>query len=111
MFGKRQVHNYKTDKQEYYKPFFDNIETINGTTKMFYFEVAESITAGAEQVINDDFEALHKIIYSPKIEWYDEKLSKWIEVLVDDFDMTKDTWNNTQSVQLTFNLPDKQLQV
>ncbi|MCL2596261.1 MAG: hypothetical protein FWD66_01075 [Paludibacter sp.] len=111
MFGKRQTHEYKTDKQEYYKPFFNDVQAITGTTRMFYMEAAENITAGAEQVTNDDYEALHKIIYSPLIEWYNEKLNKWIEVLVDDFDITKDTWNNTQSVEVTFNLPDKQLQV
>ncbi|MDR1544948.1 MAG: hypothetical protein LBS50_11225 [Prevotellaceae bacterium] len=110
MFGRRQSYEYKLSGQEEFKPYFDDVETAHGTTKIFTMNAKESATVGAEQVTNVEYDVISKVVLSPLIEWYNGELGKWLEIQVNDFEMAKNTGSSAQNIEITFDLPDKQIQ-
>lgn len=110
MFSKRQVFTNKTDNKKTFRPYIYNIKEAQTTTELYKFDVTEQVVVGAEQLKNEYFKPLSKIILSPQIEWYNESTSKWIRIYVADYDFDYNTAKSSQDIEITFNLPDKQLQ-
>lgn len=110
MFGKRQVFTNKTENKKTFKPYIYDIKRAQITTELYKFDVTEQVVVGVEQLKNEHFKPLSKIILSPQIEWYNESTSKWIQVYIADYDFDYNTAKSSQDIEITFSLPDKQLQ-
>lgn len=110
MFGRRQVLTNKTENKKVFYPYVTDIKEVQTTKELYRFDVSESVVVGAEQLHNEDFEPLRKIIFSPLVEWYNEKTKRWTIITVADYDFEYNTAKSCQDIEITFNLPDKQLQ-
>jgi hypothetical protein len=110
MFSFRQSIEKSTGSELLFNPYVRDQETAKGFVETAYLEATEQITVGAELLSKREYEALSRIIYSPQIEWYCERLEKWFIITIDDSDVTKDTRNETGSIEITFNLPEPQVQ-
>lgn len=110
MFGKRQVFTHKTENKKTFRPYISNILKAQTTTELYKFDVTEQVVVGAEQLKNEYFKPLSKIILSPQIEWYNENTERWIHVYIADYDFDYNTAKSSQDIEITFSLPDKQLQ-
>ena len=55
---------------------------------------------------SSDFLAISEMPFSPLIEWWSEKLSRWVRLSVSKFDGTHYTRPETKSVEISFTLPD-----
>lgn len=110
MFAGRQKFENKTENRKIFNPYFSDITNVNKTREIYDMECKESVVVGAENVSDEDFLPLRKLVYSPLIEWWDERRSKWIRLFVSDYDSAYDTRNSSHKIEITFDLPDIQLQ-
>lgn len=110
MFSFRQTVNRSIDNQLFFNPTIFDQEAANGSTKITNLDAQEKITVGASGLSEIEYECVSKLIYSPLKQWYSETLNKWIEIQLDEGETEKDTRVKSQQIELTFLLPDPQLQ-
>lgn len=110
MFSFRQEKSREINNPQTYNIYINNQETAKSTTRLVTLDGIEKITIGATHLTSKEYQAISKIIYSPQIEWFNEKLGKWLVLIIDESQNTEDTYNPTHSVEFTFELPKPQLQ-
>jgi len=110
MFSFRQTISRSIGDQQFFNPTVFNQETVNGTTQLTDISATEKVTVGADGLTDNEYECISKLIYSPQKQWYSEKLNKWIEIQLEEGEAEKDTRVKSQQIELTFVMPDPQLQ-
>lgn len=110
MFSFRQEKSREIDNLQSCNTQINNQEIAKTTTRIVTLEGIEKVTIGATHLSSSDYQAISKIIYSPQIEWFNEKLGKWLMLIIDESQNIEDTHSSTHSVEFTFELPKPQLQ-
>jgi hypothetical protein len=110
MFSFRQFISRNIQNQQTFNPNIDNQETAKGFTELINQDGIEQITVGTSGLNENEYEVISKLIYSPKIEFYDKEKDKWFTLIVDKGENEKDTRMSSNSLEFTFNLPTPQLQ-
>jgi hypothetical protein len=110
MFSHRQTVEKTTENGIIAYPVVYDNETTKGYTLQSYLEASETITAGVSMLPADEYEPASKIIYSPEIEWYKEDIGKWVRLTVAGSIIQRDTRHDSGSLEITFNLPEPQIQ-
>ena len=111
MFSFRQTIERKIASQQTYNPTVFDQENAKSFTEEYYKEGKEKITVGASGMNDNEYECISKLIYSPKIQYYNKELGKWFGLIVDDGTNEKDTRASSKSVEFTFLLPTPQIQI
>lgn len=110
MFGRQQKRAPAVKSVSTYEAFVENPLNAKTNNKAYSLTTENNITVGAELLCEADFQALRWIAFSRKIEHYDETLGKWIELAVSKFDGTFNTKNEMHTVEVTFSLPNINIQ-
>lgn len=66
-----------------YQPFIGDTTAARGTHKLLNFEPHESIEVGVAGLTYDEARLYSRMIFSPRIEYYDLAKTAWFEVVVD----------------------------
>jgi hypothetical protein len=110
MFSRRQLFKREVSNVEIFSPVVTDSETAKGFSQILGVDGIEKVTVGAENITSNEYESISKLIYSPKIEWFNEKLQKWQTLIIDKGDNDNDTKATLKELDFTFKLPDPQLQ-
>lgn len=110
MFARQQKHSPSVKSVSTYEKFVESPLNAKTNSKAYSLTTANDITVGAELLSETDFQALRWIAFARKIEHWDEKLGKWIELSVSKFDGSYNTKNETHTVEVTFALPNINVQ-
>lgn len=110
MFSQRQVFSYGLTDVESFEPVIEDTQVSSSTNKTIGITGVDKVTVGAENLSSQDYEELRKIIYSPLIKWYNENLNDWVHIHIDPKELIKDNKYPKSEIELTFILPEPQLQ-
>lgn len=110
MFARQQKHTPAVKSVNTYEVYVDNPQSAKTNSKPYGMTTENNVTVGAEQLNETDFNALRWLAFARKIQHYDEKLGKWIDLCVSKFDGSYNTRNETHSVEVTFSLPNINIQ-
>lgn len=94
-----------------FRKFYTDTEAERGSAVIYAQEAEDAIKVGSDHLSDEQYKALSMIPYSPLIEWYNEITRKWVRLTVDKEDNTKKTVATKQSIEITFILPQRNLQV
>ena len=111
MFSRKQLLTNAISDSVTFTPYQDNTSIIDSTNKQLALTAKQSILVGAEQLTNNEYDVISKVIYSPKIQLYNKDTYDWTGLLVEDTKTEKDTSLSKQSIELTFVLPTPQIQL
>ena len=109
MFTKRNEQK-KSEITESFKPYIQDQEQAGTFEETIAGNGGKAIVAGSGHITREDYEVLSDIVYSPKIEWYNETLQKWVQVRLDSPTIEKDYDAERADIELTFILPEIQMQ-
>jgi len=110
MFAGRQQKSFELSDQQTFRPHVANQETARGYTAQVAAQASGTIKVGTEGLTENEFDNITALIYSPRIEWYNESLSKWLIVTVKKSGIESDTSEPQKAIEVTFELPTHQLQ-
>lgn len=106
MFSRQQKVSPSVKSSSTYSPFVENPETVDSNIRPYTLTTENMVTVGAEGLSSSDFLAISEMPFSPLIEWWSEKLSRWIRLSVSKFDGSHYSRPETKSVEITFTLPE-----
>lgn len=109
MFTKRNEQK-KSEITESFKPYVQDQEQAGTFEHVIAGTGGKAIVAGSGHINREDYEVLSDIVYSPKIEWYNETFQKWVQVKLDNPTIEKDYNAERADIELTFILPEIQMQ-
>lgn len=109
MFTKRNEQK-KSEITESFKPYIQDQQQAKTFEETIAGNGSKYIVAGSGHITRDDYDILSDIVYSPRIEWYNETLQKWIQVKLDNPTIEKDYDAERADIELTFILPETQMQ-
>ena len=109
MFSYRQYESNSIAERKEFIPYADTSE-VSSFTKTLSLKGKQAITAGAGNLNSNEHDALKDIIYSPRVEYYNEELMSWIEVRIDDVELSNDSRSFVHGLSLNFLLPTRQMQ-
>lgn len=109
MFTKRNEQK-KSEITESFKPYIQDQEQAGTFEETIAGNGGKAIVAGSGHITREDYEVLSDIVYSPKIEWYNETFQKWVQVKLDNPTIEKDYNAERADIELTFILPEIQMQ-
>ena len=109
MFSYRQYESNSIAERKEFIPYADTSE-VSSFTKTLSLKGKQTITAGAGNLNSNEHDALKDIIYSPRVEYYNEELMSWIEVRIDDVELSNDSRSFVHGLSLNFLLPTRQMQ-
>ena len=109
MFGVKQTITKSLTGSETFMPVVLDVENAKTFEQIISLEATEKIKVGSQNISQNDFDCLSKIIYSKKIEWYAN--SKWQQIFVDSGDSENDTKAILKDIELTFRLQNPKLQI
>jgi hypothetical protein len=101
MFAYNQENKKKTENTSVYSPYYEDVQTAEALTKVITKEASTKITIGAQNLDDEEYKAVSKIIFSPKVQHYDETLGKWIDVYIDNTELSSTTKESLHSIELT----------
>lgn len=105
MFCKQQKHAPQVKSVSTFAPYVANPYDAGTNVKAYAMQTENTIVVGTEGLNTQDFESLRWLGFARHIEYYSEKLKKWLLLSVAKFDGSFNTKNATHSVEVTFNLP------
>ena len=111
MFGVRQFYSSKSEQKEFANRFIESVHNDRRTTDLTNLSVSNFVKAGAGVLSANEFEALKEIEYSPMVDYYDTKQMHWIGCQVSEVANENDTKLMTKSIEITFELPKRNLQL
>ena len=82
----------------------------SGNKQTIGLEIEEEVTVGASQITEEEYEVVSALLYSTFVQWYDESKGKWIDVIPDG-EASFVTGSPRTDIEITFILPDRQLQM
>ena len=110
MFSVRQsIDNSISDTVEF-KPYCDDLSEANSAVSIIHLIPKKTITAGAEQLTENEFDVISRLIYSPKIQFYNPTTHKWLGLLLNEAEIGKDNSLAKQSLEFKFIAPQPQVQ-
>ena len=110
MFERRQQLNRKQDSYEDFEPFITDYSQVYGIKRPFTKDVNETVIAGAVRLSDNEWYEISRIAYSPMVQWFDERSSSWIDIMVDKGDNSSFSDTPLHEIEFTFMLPKPQLQ-
>lgn len=110
MFGVQQLFDKKLSNLDTFEPYIQDVESATENEVPISVEAKENVLVGAENLNENEFEQLDKIIYSPLVEWYDEKRAKWLRIIPDKGNVENNTKYSSKEIELKFKLPKPILQ-
>jgi len=110
MFSHRQFFNLSVSNQETFDPVITDQQTASGFTELLSIEGSEKVKVGAQGLTANECDCISKLIYSPKIEWFNEVTQSWQNIRIDKGENEIDTHNALNELEFTFILPTPQLQ-
>lgn len=108
MFSVNQIIENLIKSTDTFSPVIQDNENTLSTDEIINIETIDKITFGSENINADDYNALSKIPYSPKVEFY--KNGKWFGIVIDKFENKDNSSAELKSIEFTFKLPTKNLQ-
>lgn len=109
MFACRQFFKRELKSASYFRPYRDTNDT--GTDAVLLGkEAEENISVSSGSIDANEWQAISRILYSPKIELYNPATKLWHTILLDKGSAEIGTAAPTGEVTLTFNLPAPRLQ-
>ena len=106
MFSRQQKISPSVKSTSTYSPFVENPETADSNVRPYTLATENMVTVGAEGLSGSDFLAISEMPFSPLIEWWSERMSRWVRLSVNKFDGSHWSRPETKSVEITFTLPD-----
>ena len=106
MFSRQQKISPSVKSSSTYSPFVENPETAGSNIRPYTLTTENTVTVGAEGLSSSDFLAISEMPFSPLIEWWSERMSRWVRLSVSKFDGSHWSRPETKSVEITFTLPD-----
>ena len=95
-----------------YSPFFAATPDARSTTRVINMEAKETVSAGLDRLSFEDATYYSRLIYSPKIEWFNPERQAWFEIVLDGNTANElDTTASTFTLEFTFRLPTPQIQM
>lgn len=82
----------------------------SGQNRTFGIEAQREIVVGAAGISRQEWDVLSLLPLSPQIEWYDEKVGKWINITVCKVENSINTDRSIHDVDFVFSLPNLQTQ-
>lgn len=110
MFSYRQFFSKSISNQQSFSPVVLDQSAVSGFSKVYAMQGSEQVRVGAAGLTANEFDCISKLIYSPKIEWWNESTSTWINLIVANGNNERDNHNVLGELEFTFNLPEPQLQ-
>jgi len=110
MFSYRQFFSKSISNQQSFSPVVFDQSAVSGFSNVYAMQGSEQVRVGAAGLTSNEFDCISKLIYSPKIEWWNEKTSTWINLIVSNGNSERDNHNVLGELEFTFNLPEPQLQ-
>jgi hypothetical protein len=110
MFSFRQTIKEKVKITDTYYPVVYDQLTANAFSHTLGLDGTATITVGATGLSDNEYDAVSKVIYAPRIQYFDTDKSTWITLAIADSDVEKDTYASTQEIEITFQLPTPQVQ-
>ena len=110
MFDCRYVKKRKIGSRKTVERYITDLAASSGNKQTIGLEVEEEVTVGASQITEEEFECISALLYSTFVQWYDESRGKWIDVLPDG-DASFLTGSPRTDIEITFILPERQLQM
>ena len=110
MFDCRYVKKRKIGSRKIVERYVPDISASSGNKQTIGLEIEEEVTVGASQITEEEYEAISALLYSTFVQWYDESRGKWIDVLPDG-EASFVTGSPRTDIEITFILPDRQLQM
>lgn len=110
MFSFRQTIKEKVKITDTYYPVVYDQLTANAFSRTLGLDGTATITVGANGLTDNEYDAVSKVIYAPRVQYFDTDKSTWITLAIADSDVEKDTYASTQEIEITFQLPTPQVQ-
>lgn len=110
MFEQRKKYTQEVDRGDQYVLANSRGPYASQTRGELAPEFKNIVQAGAEQLDENDFNLLKGIALSPLVQRYNDSISAWQRVLVNDTDLTWDTKTPRNTVSYEFQLIDEQTQ-
>jgi len=110
MFGYRQYYTNSVTNQKNINLVVIDQETAKGLNESIMLEGIEKVKVGAQGLTANEYDCISKLIYSPRIEWFNETTQNWQTLTIDKGENENDTRNILKEIEFTFNLPTPQLQ-
>ncbi len=105
MFSRQQKITREVKSVSTYSPYSEDPAEGRTNTRNYALTGQRSVTVGVENIPEDIFNELEKMPFSPRIEWWNESLDKWIELSVSSFSGEYNTKYARSSFEVTFALP------
>lgn len=109
MFGYRQFATKAVINQQSFAPSITDQQTQT-PREVYALSGLETVRVGAQGLSQTEYDVLSNLIYSPKIEWFNEESQSWIRLSVAGSNIERDNRNILSEVEFTFNLPEPQVQ-
>jgi hypothetical protein len=112
MFDQRKVYEYfAEDYVDFYPYIEDTTMGLRSREIINIGSIRNTVRVGLEQLERKDFDRIRKLIYSPKIDWYDIGLEKWFGITIGS-DPTEiwDSGTSKGTVEFIFRLNDTLVQ-
>jgi hypothetical protein len=111
MFKNRQFKKSELTKTETFRPTIE--EYTRGPAEADHVlnaEAKETITAGEENLTENEYDNLHLLKYSPLIQQYNKETGEWSRIYLEKADTEKDTGATRFALEFEFTLPTPKLQ-
>lgn len=105
MFRKQQEFAPTVKSTAMYERFVANPLDARSNRQSYAITTEHTVTVGAEHIPAEFFDMLAWLPFSPFIEWYNEKLGKWVALTVAKYDGAIQTKDALHGMEITFNLP------
>lgn len=114
MFGRRQTQKAAVKGASAYDLYAPDPYRAATNRRTYALTTENTVTVGADGVPEDVHAVLSELPFSPTIEWYAKTDSatggRWVELTVSKFDGSVDTGSRTHSIEITFQLPNLNVQ-
>lgn len=105
MFSKYQNRTIGADSIENVSIYVPNTATANTNRRTLGLATDNTITIGAGNLSDREFDALRKMPFSRIIEWWNEKTQHWIRLSVEDFSLDYPHASGSYAIEITLALP------
>lgn len=105
MFSKYQNRTIGADSIENVSVYVPNTAIANTNRRTLGLATDNTITIGAGNLSEGEFDALRKMPFSRIIEWWNDKTQHWIRLSVEDFSLDYPNTSGSYAIEITLALP------
>lgn len=110
MFGCRHYYSRSLESTRTFKTYFEDVETVGGDRAVYGKTGVEKVKVSSGQINRNEHDVISALIYSPVVEWYDNKKGVWITLILDKADTEIGSHKPGGECRFTFTLPEPQIQ-